>query len=431
MTVALYRALTVLAAPVVYLYLRRRVAHGKEDGPRFRERLGEASLARPPGPLVWLHAASVGESQSALALMARLVGERPRLHLLVTTGTVSSARLLAERVPTRTLHQYAPADCSPWVRRFLDHWRPDLALWVESELWPNLVGETRRRGVPMVLLNGRMSKHSYALWRRAPGLARALIGGFALCLGQSEAEAERFKELGARRVGFVGNLKFAADPLPADDALLGQLAAALAGRPLWLAASTHADEERSAALAHLRLKESHPKLLTIIVPRHATRGPALAVELRAMGLTVARRAAGEEPSAATDVFLADTMGELGLFYRLARVAFVGGSLVPHGGQNPLEPARLGCAVVHGPHMANFAEIARDLHAADAAAEVRDGDELARAVHRLLEDPELRQARAAAAYRVAESRRGVLDRVWAELEPFLDSVAATETVRACA
>lgn len=425
----LYRQFMAAASPLVYLYLLQRQRRGKEDRERFHERLGHAKLERPNGPLIWLHAASVGEAQSVLTLIARLRAERPHVCLLVTTGTVTSARLLRDRLPPGAFHQYVPVDRPMWVARFLDHWRPDLALWVESELWPNLISETQHRKIPMVLLNGRMSAKSFAAWQRARSLVRPLLEGFALCFAQSSVEASRFARLGARRVLTPGNLKYAADPLPAPADHLAALRHAIGARPVWLAASTHPGEEEIAVAAHRILVRTRPDLLTLIVPRHAARGPALARELTAMGVAVARRAVDQPVTDATAVYLADTMGELGLFYRVAPIVFVGGSLVPHGGQNLLEPARQDCAILHGPHMWNFQEILSEMYRVEATREVTDADSLAREVEILLSDPSSRTARATAARSVADAHRGVLDRVLGDMAPLLDSLDAPGERRA--
>jgi 3-deoxy-D-manno-octulosonic-acid transferase len=422
---ALYRVLTDLAGPALRLVLARRRARGKEDPARLGERYGLPGVARPQGPLIWLHGASVGEAVSALPLIRRLLDEDEHRHVLVTTGTVTSARLLAERLPARAFHQFAPLDRAAWVRRFLDHWRPDLALWMESELWPNLVGETRRRGIPMVLINGRMSLRSFAGWRWAPDLARRLLGGMALVLAQSEEDRARLERLGARQARNAGNLKFAAAPLPADAVELRRLHQAIGARPVWVAASTHPGEEAQIAAAHRMLKARHPGVLTILVPRHAARGAQLAPELAGLGFKVARRSAHEPIKPDTDIYLADTMGELGLFYRLAPIAFVGGSLVRHGGQNPLEPAQLDCAVLHGPHVTNFARIAETLDEAGASEIVGDSAGLAEAVARLFDDAALRERRAQSARQVSASQRDVLERYMDALRPHLDRLAETD------
>ena len=418
----LYRALTVLATPLIAIYLGRRRRAGKEDPERFPERLGVAGAARPDGMLVWVHGASVGEALAALPLIERILESRDSLHVLVTTGTVTSARLMAERLPPRAQHQYAPIDRPDAVRGFLDHWRPDLALWNESEFWPNLLTETQALGIPMILVNGRMSDRSYRRWKLMRGVIRPLLDGFALCLAQSEQDAKRLRDLGAGAVHAIGNLKSAAPPLPVDQAALDDLRDAVASRPLWLAASTHPGEETIAAASHRALAADHPGLLTIIAPRHPERGPTIAAGLRQTGLTVALRSAGEPIDRSVDIYIADTLGELGLFYRLAPVAFVGGSLIAHGGQNLLEPARLGRAIIHGPHMANFAAFTAAFAAAHGAIEVADGAGLTAALGGLLDDAGERRRRGAAARAVAEAEAGVLDRIEAALAPYLDGGA---------
>jgi 3-deoxy-D-manno-octulosonic-acid transferase len=421
---SLYQASTTALGPLVALYLSRRMAHGKEDRERFPERQGVASRARPPGPLVWVHAASNGEAVSMLSLIDRLLVERPALSVLVTTGTVTSARLLAHRLPAdRAWHQYVPVDRPAYVRRFLDHWRPDLALWVESELWPNLVCQTDRYRIPLLLLNGRMSLRSLQGWQRVPGLIGPLLACFELCLAQDSVQAERFRRLGAAAAETVGDLKTAAAPLPCDEGELARVAARVADRPLWLAASTHQGEEEAAADAHRALRRERPGLLTIITPRHPVRADEIVTMLKTRGLNVARRSEGEPIEATTDIYLADTLGELGLFYRLAGIAFIGGSLTPTGGHNPLEAALLDCSILHGPDMSNCAVMAENLAAAGATITVHNADELAAALRRLLNDPVERAARAAAAAGVAADNRAVLDAVLQRIAPWLDRLAA--------
>jgi 3-deoxy-D-manno-octulosonic-acid transferase len=422
----LYRAATGLLAPLAMVYLQHRRRHGKEDARRFRERQGFPSARRPPAPLVWIHAASVGEATATLALIERLLQVRPVLEVLVTTGTVTSARLLETRLPRRARHQFVPADVPPWIERFLDHWRPDLALWVESELWPNLILATHARRVPMALVNGRLSAASYARWQRWPRLIGPMLAAFSVCLVQDEVQAKRFRRLGAPNVGAVGDLKAAAAPLPVDRPQLEQLTAQIGQRPVWLAASTHAGEEEIAARVHLLVAADHPGLLTIIAPRHPVRGNAIHAMLGARGLQVTRRRRGEPITDQTDVYLADTLGELGLFYRLAGIAFVGGSLVAKGGHNPFEAARLDCAVLYGPDVGNCARMAADLAVAGAAETVRDTDGLARAVSALLSDGRLRAERAAAAKAVAAASADILDAVLVPLAPWLDRLARLES-----
>jgi 3-deoxy-D-manno-octulosonic-acid transferase len=355
-------------------------------------------------------------------LIERMLAERPELEILLTTGTVAAARLLEPRLPRRAQHQFVPADLPGAVARFLDHWRPDLAVWVESELWPNLVLTTHRRGIPMLLLNGRLSARSHARWRVWGALARPMLGAFALCLAQDEVQAERFAELGARKVASAGDLKSAAKTLPADAAALAALRRQIGERPLWLAASTHEGEEEIAMAVHRHIASDHPGLLTIIAPRHPARGDEIVALGDTHGFSVARRSHAEAIAPDTDIYLADTFGELGVFYSLARVSFVGGSLIDKGGHNPFEAARLDCAVLLGPHTANCAAMAEALMGAGAAESVADGDALATAVVRLLDNPALRDQRAAAGMRIAANGHGTLDAVLAHIAPWLDRLA---------
>jgi len=378
-----------LLAPALRLHLRRRARQGKEIPGRLPERLGHGA-ARPPGRLFWLHAASVGETLSLLPVLEAMAAAAPDLHLLLTTGTVTSARLLASRLPEalrpRVQHRFLPLDVPLWCTRFLRGWQPDAAAFVESELWPNLLRATARQGVPMALVNARMSATSARRWGWAPGLGRQVLGGFRLVLAQTQADAARLTGLGASRVQCLGNLKDAAPPLPADPAALAALRQAVGRRPLWLAASTHPGEEAQVLAAHAAMAPRLPGLLTIIVPRHPERGAAVAAEASAAGLVATQRSRGHLPGPETAVYVADTLGELGLFYRLARLAFIGGSLVPHGGQNPLEPARLGCAIMLGPHSWNFADPVGRLLAAEAALPVADTAALAATALDVLTSP---------------------------------------------
>ncbi len=422
MMLPLYRIVTALGAPLIRLYLAQRKARGKEDAERFGERLGCPGRARPDGPVVWLHAASVGESLSMLPLVSAILETRPGFSVLLTTGTVTSARMMADRLPQGAFHQYVPVDRLPYVRRFLDHWRPDLVLWAESEFWPNLVSEPAARRIPLILINGRVSSRSFTGWQRARGMIARLLSGFDLCLGQTGDDADRLGDLGARRTACLGNLKFAAPPLPADPVELDRLTHLIAGRPCWMAASTHAGEEEAIGRVHRRLAADRAGLLTIIAPRHPDRGNDIAGILRQDGLSVAVRSAGEAISEDTDVYLADTLGELGLFFRLVDIVFMGKSLVPLGGQNPLEPARLDCAVVFGPHMGNFEEIVRRMKEADAVQEVADEDALGWTVGALLGDAAVRRDKATAAGAFAAAEAHVLEAVMVELEPFLDAAS---------
>jgi 3-deoxy-D-manno-octulosonic-acid transferase len=426
---ALYRGLTAAAAPLVLVYLKSRQRRGKEDSTRFTERLGIPGGKRPDKPLVWVHAASIGEATSALALIERILRERPGLEILITTGTVTAARVLETRLPGGARHQFVPADLPQAVGRFLDHWRPNLAVWIESELWPNLVLMTRRRNIPMLLLNARLSARSHARWRALPGLARPILASFSLCLAQDNVQCARLRELGAATVASVGDLKSAAKRLPADAKATGRLTSQIGSRPIWLAASTHAGEDEIVAGVHRRVAPAHPGLLTIVAPRHPVRGDDIAAMTEARGLRVARRSRGEAVTADVDLYLADTFGELGMLYSVAGVAFIGGSLVEIGGHNPFEAARLDCAILLGPHTANCAAMTEALVAAEGAEIVASEEALAGAVSRLLDEPALRKQRAGHAARVAAGGLGTLDAVMERMAPWLDPVAPRESVDA--
>lgn len=421
---ALYRAATWPLAPLASLLLARRAARGKEEISRLGERWGRATLARPPGRLVWLHAASVGESLSLLPIMEKLLARLPQAELLVTTGTVTSARLLGQRLPpARARHQFLPIDHPLAIRRFLDHWRPDLALWVESEFWPNLLLDTHRRGIPMALLNGRISERSFRGWQRAPGLIAALIGSFDLVLAQDEIQAGRLRALGKAEIVEAGDLKAAGGALAAPAEELARLSALIGTRPVWLAASTHDGEEHMAVETHGRIEARFPGLLTLIAPRHPARADAIAGAFPAF--RVARRSNGMLPDPSIDIYLIDTLGELGLFYRLAPVVLVAGSMGAPGtigGHNPLEAAQLGCAVLFGPDTENCRAVCQALERAGAALRLADETALIFALRDLLGDPARVAAMGAAGREVAAAGRGVIERAMQLLEPLVAKLA---------
>ncbi len=416
----LYRAASAAGGPFARVVLRRRLGAGKEDEARLQERLGEAGRARPLGRLAFVHGASVGESLSVLPLVERLTAREPGLCALVTTGTVTSARLMAERLPAGAFHQFIPVDHPRFVGRFLDHWRPDMAFFVESELWPNLLLQTRAQAPFMALVNGRVSPRSFANWSKRPRSIRYLLSQFDVLIAQDRQNAERLSALAERKVPSFGNLKNAAAPLPADSAALQTLKSAIAGRPVLLAASTHQGEEETVFAAAKLLKADIGALLVIVAPRHPARGAEIEALALAAGLGAARRSAGAGVDPGTVVYIADTLGELGLFYRVAGAAFVGGSLVDKGGHNPLEPARLGPAVLHGPHVLNFEETYSMMRAAGGASLVRNERELAGAARRLFADETTRSAMAGAALASAHaSGERVLADIVAALDRALD------------
>jgi len=421
-----YRLLSAAATPLAPLFLARRLRRGKESGARLGERRGESGIRRPAGPLIWVHGASVGEVASVLPLIARL---RARgIGVLVTSGTVTSSNLAEQRLPPDVIHQFVPLDTPRFARRFLEHWRPDLALFVEQDIWPNLLIEATRRDVPMILVNGRLSEASFQRWRRLPNTIANLLARFDLCLAGTPADGARFSELGAPRVVTSGNLKLDVPAPPADAKTLEALKKAIGNRPVIAAASTHAGEETAMIEAHKRLRKNFPRLLTIIAPRHPERGSGVAQLASAAELKTAMRSFGELPDASTEIYVADTMGELGLIYRLAPIVFIGGSLIPHGGQNPIEAAKLGAAILHGPHVSNFAEIYAALDAVHGAEPVADVGRLTAAVGKLLNYPDSRAHMAEKARATVEAQSGALERTLQSLEPYLTQLQLAERAR---
>ena len=411
-----YQLGSALGTPIASQLLARRQKRGKEHPERLRERLGQPSMPRPKGPLVWVHGASVGEMLAAIALIERLRAQD--FAVLVTSGTVTSAALAEQRLPNGVTHQFIPLDAPRFVRRFLDHWRPGLALFVESDLWPNLICSSAKRKIPMIIINGRLSERSFKRWRRVPGVIAALLNQFDLCLAQSATDAERYAKLGAPRVSATGNLKLDVPALPADEAALRRLKDIVGKRPVMLAASTHAGEEAAVIGAHRRLRAKFPSLLTIVVPRHPARGESIAEEAKGAGLSVALRSRRAQPMPDIGIYIADTLGELGLMYRLAPIVFMGGSLASHGGQNPIEAIRLGAAIIHGSQVWNFAEIYAALDAARGAQPVADEEALATRLGAWLADPAARQAAADAAAATIKKLSGALERTWTALDPYL-------------
>lgn len=420
MRLSVYRFLTAIGAPFLGIYLAYRKMKGKEDLKRFSERLGLSERPRPDGRLIWLHGASVGETLSSLPLINKILESYPDVHVLMTSGTVSSAQLMEKRLPERAFHQYIPVDRLPYARRFVDHWKPDLVLWMESEFWPNILSVVAERHIPLLLVNGRVSDKSFARWQKMPKFSSEIQGMFTESFGQTEVDVDRLTILGAKKTACYGNLKFAAPELPYDQAELDRMLEIINGRPCWTAGSTHAWEEEDVAFAHQEMKKQIPNLFTVLAPRHPSRGDEIEQMMKSKKLNTARRSKGEDVKADTDIYLADTIGEMGLFYRLGAAAFVGGSLIPFGGQNIIEPAKLKKAILCGPYMMNFKEIVARAEAVDALTVVKNKQELASAVMLLLTDASVldKKQKNAASFAAAESN--VLDRLMQALVPYFTS-----------
>ncbi|MCX5497365.1 3-deoxy-D-manno-octulosonic acid transferase [Kaistia dalseonensis] len=421
-----YRLAGYAALPVVPFLLAYRTAKGKEERARRDERYGRASINRPAGPLVWVHAASVGETNAVLPLVKRIVDEG--LNVLFTTVTVTSAAVAAKRLPRGAFHQFSPLDLTPFVDRFLDYWKPDIAISVESEIWPGMMSGLARRGIPQIFVNARMSERSFTRWDKLGRAVSPLFSRVSLALAQSDGDGERLAALGMKQVRVTGNLKFDVPPPYASPEAVSAFAAHIAGRSVFVAASTHPGEEEVVAAAHRVLRHRRRELLTIIVPRHPVRGAEIREQLLQRGLVVATRSLDEPVTPETDIYLADTLGEIGLFYRVAPVAFIGGTLVPIGGHNPIEPAQLNAAILHGPHVHNAAEIYAALDRSGRAELVRGSEELASILDELFADPTAMQRRAAKAAEAIAPYTGALDATMKSLIPYIQPLAIAARLR---
>lgn len=417
LTYRLYQALATVAAPLVYRKIAQKLKAANVPEGRCREPLGYASQPRPGGQLMWCHAASVGESLSALTLIEAMGQRHPELNFLITSGTPTSAEVVAKRLPARCQHQFAPLDSAPALRRFFNHWQPDLVTFVESELWPQMIMQAGKLA-PLTLLNARLSQGSLRNWTRFEKTARLLLDQFDLIRTQDEQTKNGLLALGAhsRSIAKGQNLKSAAGPLPVDTQALKKLQQQIGPRPVWVAASTHDGEEGHVLEAHKRLLQEYPGLLLVLVPRHPERADHIEQMIANAGLRHSRRSRSEAPKC--QVYLADTLGEMGLFYNLSPLVFLGGSLVPVGGHNPFEPAHASAVVMHGPHYANFSESYEDFSSAGGAYTVNDSVSLARTLGMLINDPDLQRHQGQAAKAFANSQMQGLDQLVAELSALL-------------
>lgn len=418
-----YRLGTAVLRPAVPLLLNMRGKRGKEDPDRRGERLGFAGWPRPEGQVVWVHAASVGETNAILPLIDSILGANPHVNVLLTTGTKTSAEIATQRLPPRAVHQYVPLDIPQYVARFLDHWKPTLAIFTESDIWPNLILGTSERRIPLVLVNARMSPRSIRRWRKYAAIGRPLFSRFAAVLAQNSQIARAVRWLGAPNVIEAGNLKIDSPPPPVDTDVLATLRSAVGGRPLFLAASTHPGEDTMIAAAHSLIRKEIDGLLTIIVPRHPERGSGLAATLGGLGLRTQLRTRSAAPDSDTEIYVADTIGELGTFYSISPVALVGGSLVEHGGQNPIEAVRLGSCVLTGPFVHNFRDAYSALFREGGAIEVRSSDDIAKQVTLLLGDQSAAKRMRHGADLALDSLSGALAKTLGAIQPLLEKQRA--------
>ncbi len=412
-----YRAVTGLLRPIAPLFFKYRLRRGKEIAARECERYGTASIPRPDGQLWWIHAASVGEANAAMPLIEKLLKRNPDLHILLTTGTITSAELAAKNLPDRAIHQFIPLDNKHFVNNFMRHWRPNLAAFVESEIWPNLIMAVKARGIPLLLINGRMSKRSFKRWFKKPGLARPLFGRFNAILARNAVDARHFISLGCENVIQTGNLKIDAPALTYSQSELDNLRAAIGDRPLMIAASTHAGEEEIIAEAHKIIALDYPDFLTIIIPRHPNRGSDIRNALTGEGLSLELRSESPTPGRTTNIYIADTIGEMGLFYTLADIAFIGGSLIPHGGQNPIEAIRLGTNIMTGRNVSNFSDSYHELFQRGGAYKVENTKDIAAKIIDLLQRPEQHEDMKKAANTALDFLSGAMDKTITIMEGY--------------
>lgn len=409
MVIGIYKVLITLAFPFLKLtYIRKRKKAKKEHPTRFNERLGNYKTLRPEGKLYWLHGASVGESVSMLPLIDKLLRENPDLSILVTTGTLTSAEIMAKRLPKRAFHQFIPFDVPAFAQKLIKHFKPDAVLWFESEFWPSLLSEVKKAKIPLILVNGRISDKSFETWKKFKFVSKEILSCFSLCLGQSEQDKNRLILLGAPKVACVGNLKFAGMPLPVDQNKLNVLKQQIGERKVFLISSTHNDEEERFALYLPWLKENIQNVLTIVAPRHPNRGDDITRMYRCRNFNVAQRSREEDITPETDIYVADTIGEMGLWYALSAVSFVGGSIISHGGQNFMEAARDKNAVIVGPNMQNFAEIMNRARFDDAVWQVNSAEDVVEETITLFRNPELLAERQQKAYQWTVKEEAVLD-----------------------
>lgn len=422
MFIGIYNTLVRTLYPIVIRrYIEKRKKMGKEDVKRFNERVGRPTKPRPVGRLIWLHGASVGESISMLPLINRLLEIYPDAHVMVTTGTTTSAEVMAKRLPERAFHQYLPIDNPVFAARFIRHWQPTIALWFESEFWPGMLSTIKRRNIPLILINGRISNKSFKRWQQFDFVIKEILDCFTACLGQSEEDAYRLRALGAKDAMCLGNLKYAGLPIPVDEEKKKEIQDEIGERPVWLVSSTHSDEEAKIGRYLKELSAKHEGLLTIIAPRHPTRG----VEIRDIlqdkyQLKTALRSANEKIQPETEVYIADTIGEMGIWYELCPIVFIGGSLIPHGGQNFMEPSRCRDAVIVGPHMHNFTDAMNRAKRADGIIQVDETVDLIDMVDQLLSNKELLDAKRSLAYNWATSEAKVLDGIAEKIQGYMEN-----------
>ncbi len=425
---ALYRQLTYMGGCLFALLLIIRKNKGRESTTRYIEKKAVISQKRPKGKLLWIHGASVGEAQSALILIKKIIKDYPNTNILITTGTLTSAQLMSKALPKNALHQFYPLDHPKWVKNFLNHWKPNAILWMESELWPNMLYEIRKSNIPAILVNARLSDKSFKIWKIFPKFSKNILSSFNKILCQTSKDKNKFDQIGAFKTIVTDNLKYSSAPLVFNKNDLGKIIKSIGNREIWLYASTHEGEEEIAHIIHKKLKKDFPKILTIIVPRHPERRDDIKNNCSLYNLKTTYRGVNKIlPKNDDDIYVVDTLGELGLFYKISPIAVIGRSLSNDGGggHNPIEAAQLNCAVIHGCNIQNLQQIYDNMDEEGAAIMVENSKQLYKTIKNLIKDKSELKKLESKALEFANKKTHVIDNVMKELEPVLSALSCED------
>ena len=365
----------IIFSPIIILI---RLLKKKEDPIRFKEKFGFFSKKKPKGKLVWFHGASVGEILSAVPLIQQLEKNKNTTKILVTSNTLSSSKVISSLKLKKTIHQFFPIDNSYLVNKFLKYWSPSIAIFIDSEIWPNMLTKINIKSIPLILLNGRINKKSFKKWKRISLTAKSLFNKFDLCLPSSAESKKHLELLNAKNIKYIGNLKFTESEIKKDNSNKN-LKKFFSTKKVWCASSTHNNEEEVAARVHLKLKKKNKNILTVIIPRHISRTAEIADKLKRLNLKVHIHSTSGKIAKNTDIYLVDIYGKTKMFFSICKIVFLGGSLIKHGGQNPLEAARFGCQILHGPNIWNFNEIYNLLNEFKVSYKVGNTKQIAREI----------------------------------------------------
>jgi len=372
-----YKLLTYLFYIISPIYIFLRKIKKKEDPKRFKEKFSEIRLSRGGGFLVWIHAASVGETISVLPLLEYFEKEKKIKKILFTTVTLSAEEVLRKNIVNykKITHQFLPFDVPKFVNKFLNHWSPNLCIFVDSEIWPNLILNIKEKKIPLLLINGRITKKSFQRWRYLNNFSKKIFQKFDLCIASSKESEDYLNALGAKNIKNFGNLKFASAKNIEIKKFKIDFLNKIKNRKIWCASSTHASEELLCGKVHGEVKKSYSNILTIIIPRHINRIKSVKNDLNNLGLKVILSSDLDQLNDKTDILLINTYGETSKFFNITKNVFIGGSIINRGGQNPIEPSKFGCNIFHGPNINNFKEVYIYLNSLDVSREVNNAEEL--------------------------------------------------------